>query len=151
MKLEDLNLPVRAYNILKRAGVNDTEALTVYTKEQIAQFRCSNAEVAAAVETALREVGLSLSSVPKTDFIPRPPVEEPLVLQDGDRTCFVERYLEPLQSALKARGLFNVVDFASVTKSYVSAIPGVTPPVLRDISMALEVAGVEFATPGKVD
>lgn len=59
MGIEDLNLSVRAYNGLKRAGVNTLEDLTQKTEEDMSKMRNLGSKSLEEVEFKLKEFGLS--------------------------------------------------------------------------------------------
>ena len=59
MGIEDLNLSVRAYNGLKRAGVNTLEDLTQKTEEDMSKMRNLGSKSLEEVELKLKELGVS--------------------------------------------------------------------------------------------
>ena len=59
MGIEDLNLSVRAYNGLKRAGVNTLEDLTQKTEEDMSKMRNLGSKSLEEVEFKLKDFGLS--------------------------------------------------------------------------------------------
>lgn len=52
--------------------------------------------------------------------------------------CYAEHFPEPLQSSLKKENLLDLEDFTNIPKSYLAALPGMTPEYLRRILEALE-------------
>lgn len=60
--IEDLNLSVRSYNCLKRAGINRVEELTRKTEEEIVKTRNLGRKSFEEVEYKLKELGLSFRS-----------------------------------------------------------------------------------------
>jgi hypothetical protein len=70
--IEDLDLPVRPFNLLKREGVNTIAALTSMTEESLLDFRNLGVKDLASIKTALERHGLRLRPVapePFTDVI----------------------------------------------------------------------------------
>jgi len=59
MTIEDLDLSVRSYNCLKRAGINSVEELTQRTEEDMIKVRNLGRKSLEEVESKLRELGLS--------------------------------------------------------------------------------------------
>ena len=60
MTIEELDLSVRAYNCLKRAGINTVEELTKMTEEDMMKVRNLGRKSLEEVQQKLAEVGLSL-------------------------------------------------------------------------------------------
>ena len=60
MQIEDLDLSVRSYNCLKRAGINTVEELTQKTEEDMMKVRNLGKKSLEEVESKLAELGLSL-------------------------------------------------------------------------------------------
>ena len=58
MTIEDLDLSVRSYNCLKRAGINSVEELTQKTEEDMIKVRNLGRKSLEEVESKLRELGL---------------------------------------------------------------------------------------------
>ena len=76
MLIEGLNLSVRAYNCLKRTGVNTLEELTQKTEEDMFKMRNLGRKSLNEVEFKLQELGLSFRPAIKrsnsvTLFTPR--------------------------------------------------------------------------------
>jgi Bacterial RNA polymerase, alpha chain C terminal domain len=65
--IDELDLPVRAYNVLKRNGVTAVGALTVMTREALLEFRNMGEKDAAGIEAKLRQHGLSLAALNPED------------------------------------------------------------------------------------
>lgn len=145
MKLEELNLPIRTYNILKRANINDTNRLTQYSASQITQLRLASDDDARNVVIALAEHSLALSPVGLPDFkgSTKPMSREEFLKRD--RTCYAERFPEPACSELKARGLIHLRDFVLVTQNYLFTIPGMTAGFIHEVIEAMQDSGMEFA------
>lgn len=61
MQIEDLDLSVRSYNCLKRAGINTVEELTQKTEEDMMKVRNLGKKSLKEVKTKLDELGLSLA------------------------------------------------------------------------------------------
>ena len=59
MLIEDLNLSVRSYNSLKRAGINKVEDLTQKTEADMIKMRNLGSKSLIEVELKLKELGLS--------------------------------------------------------------------------------------------
>lgn len=146
MKLEELNLPIHTYNILKRANINDTETLVQFSAEQIPMIRNGRQSDAKAVIHALAAHGLLLSSTGKPNFkgSTKNPVPREEFLK-RDRTCYAERFPEPACSELKARRLLHLRDFTQVTQNYLFTIPGMTAGFIREVIEAMQDSGMEFA------
>ena len=62
MLIEDLNLSVRSYNSLKRAGINRVEDLTQKTEADMIKMRNLGSKSLTEVELKLKELGLSFRS-----------------------------------------------------------------------------------------
>lgn len=62
MSIDELELSVRSYNCLKRAGINTVEELTNRTSEDMMKVRNLGRKSLEEVLTKLKELGLSLSS-----------------------------------------------------------------------------------------
>ncbi|NLY52918.1 MAG: DNA-directed RNA polymerase subunit alpha, partial [Firmicutes bacterium] len=60
MPIEELDLSVRSYNCLKRAGVNTVEELTRKTEEDMLKVRNLGKKSLQEVKDKLAELGLSL-------------------------------------------------------------------------------------------
>ena len=58
--IEDMDLSVRSYNCLKRAGVNNVEDLAAKTEEDMMRVRNLGKKSLEEVERKLKELGLSL-------------------------------------------------------------------------------------------
>ncbi|MEM5817031.1 MAG: DNA-directed RNA polymerase subunit alpha C-terminal domain-containing protein, partial [Desulfitobacterium hafniense] len=58
MTIEDLDLSVRSYNCLKRAGINSVEELTQKTEEDMIKVRNLGRKSLEEVESKLKELGL---------------------------------------------------------------------------------------------
>lgn len=145
MKLEELNLPIHTYNILKRANINDTETLVQFSAQQIQMIRNGRQSDAEAVIKALAEHNLFLSPVGLPDFkgSTKPVSREEFLKRD--RTCYAERFPEPACSELKARRLLHLRDFTQVTQNYLFTIPGMTAGFIREVIEAMQASGMEFA------
>jgi DNA-directed RNA polymerase subunit alpha len=59
-KIEELDLSVRSYNCLKRAGINTVGELTQKTEEEMMRVRNLGRKSLKEVVTKLREIGLDL-------------------------------------------------------------------------------------------
>lgn len=145
MKLEELNLPIHTYNILKRANINDTETLVQFSAQQITMIRNGRQSDAEAVIKTLAEHDLFLSPTGKPDFkgSPKPMSREEFLKRD--RTCYAERFPEPACSELKARRLLNLCDFTQVTQGYLFTIPGMTAEFIHEVNEGMHCSGMEFA------
>ena len=62
MNIDELELSVRSYNCLKRAGINTVEELTNKTSEDMMKVRNLGRKSLEEVLAKLSELGLSLSS-----------------------------------------------------------------------------------------
>ena len=62
MNIDELELSVRSYNCLKRAGINTVEELTNKTEEEMMKVRNLGRKSLEEVHSKLKELGLSLSS-----------------------------------------------------------------------------------------
>ena len=62
MSIDELELSVRSYNCLKRAGINTVEELTNKTSEDMMKVRNLGRKSLEEVLAKLSELGLSLSS-----------------------------------------------------------------------------------------
>jgi DNA-directed RNA polymerase subunit alpha len=60
MTIEELDLSVRSYNCLKRAGINSVEELTRKTEEDMMKVRNLGRKSLEEVEQKLASLGLSL-------------------------------------------------------------------------------------------
>jgi DNA-directed RNA polymerase subunit alpha len=60
MTVEELDLSVRSYNCLKRAGINTVEELTQKTEEDMMKVRNLGKKSLEEVQKKLAELGLSL-------------------------------------------------------------------------------------------
>ncbi len=60
MTVEELDLSVRSYNCLKRAGINTVEELTQRTEEDMMKVRNLGKKSLEEVQSKLAELGLSL-------------------------------------------------------------------------------------------
>jgi DNA-directed RNA polymerase subunit alpha len=67
-KIEDLDLSVRSYNCLKRAGINTVGELTQRTEEEMMRVRNLGRKSLKEVVTKLREIGLDLRRSYDTDY-----------------------------------------------------------------------------------
>ena len=61
MQIEDLDLSVRSYNCLKRAGINTVQELTLKTEEDMMKVRNLGKKSLKEVKQKLDELGLSLA------------------------------------------------------------------------------------------
>ena len=62
MNIDELELSVRSYNCLKRAGINTVEELTNKTSEDMMKVRNLGRKSLEEVLAKLKELGLSLKS-----------------------------------------------------------------------------------------
>ena len=62
MTIEELELSVRSYNCLKRAGINTVEELTLKTEDDMMKVRNLGKKSLDEVKAKLAELGLSLKS-----------------------------------------------------------------------------------------
>ena len=62
MNIDELELSVRSYNCLKRAGINTVEELTNKTEEEMMKVRNLGRKSLEEVHAKLKELGLSLSN-----------------------------------------------------------------------------------------
>ena len=62
MTIEELDLSVRSYNCLKRAGINTVEELTNKTPEDMMKVRNLGRKSLEEVLAKLKELGLSLNN-----------------------------------------------------------------------------------------
>ena len=62
MNIDELELSVRSYNCLKRAGINTVEELTNKTAEDMMKVRNLGRKSLEEVLAKLKELGLSLST-----------------------------------------------------------------------------------------
>ncbi|MPN50441.1 DNA-directed RNA polymerase subunit alpha [bioreactor metagenome] len=60
MTIEELDLSVRSYNCLKRAGIHTTQELTQKTEEEMMKVRNLGRKSLEEVISKLEELGLSL-------------------------------------------------------------------------------------------
>ena len=60
MSIEDLDLSVRSYNCLKRAGINTVQELANQTEEDMMKVRNLGRKSLKEVKDKLAELGLSL-------------------------------------------------------------------------------------------
>jgi DNA-directed RNA polymerase subunit alpha len=60
MTIEELDLSVRSYNCLKRAGINSVQELTAKTEEEMMKVRNLGRKSLEEVQEKLAELGLSL-------------------------------------------------------------------------------------------
>lgn len=60
MTIEELDLSVRSYNCLKRAGINTVQELTQKTEEDMMKVRNLGRKSLEEVQEKLAELGLSL-------------------------------------------------------------------------------------------
>jgi DNA-directed RNA polymerase subunit alpha len=60
MTIEELDLSVRSYNCLKRAGINTVQELTQKTEEDMMKVRNLGRKSLEEVKAKLAELGLSL-------------------------------------------------------------------------------------------
>ncbi len=60
--IDELELSVRSYNCLKRAGINTVEELTNKTEEEMMKVRNLGRKSLEEVHAKLKELGLSLSN-----------------------------------------------------------------------------------------
>lgn len=67
-KIEELDLSVRSYNCLKRAGINTVGELTQKTEEEMMRVRNLGRKSLKEVVTKLREIGLDLRRSYDSDF-----------------------------------------------------------------------------------
>ncbi len=67
-KIEDLDLSVRSYNCLKRAGINTVGELTQKTEEEMMRVRNLGRKSLKEVVTKLREIGLDLRRSYDSDY-----------------------------------------------------------------------------------
>lgn len=67
-KIEDLDLSVRSYNCLKRAGINTVGELTLKTEEEMMRVRNLGRKSLKEVVTKLREIGLDLRRSYDSDY-----------------------------------------------------------------------------------
>ena len=63
MSIDELELSVRSYNCLKRAGINTVEELTNKTSDDMMKVRNLGRKSLDEVLEKLKELGLSLSSL----------------------------------------------------------------------------------------
>ncbi len=68
-KIEELDLSVRSYNCLKRAGINTVGELTQKTEEEMMRVRNLGRKSLKEVVQKLREIGLHLKQTYDTDFL----------------------------------------------------------------------------------
>ena len=66
-KIEDLDLSVRSYNCLKRAGINTVGELTQKSEEEMMRVRNLGRKSLKEVIQKLREIGLDLRRTYDTD------------------------------------------------------------------------------------
>jgi len=66
--IEDLDLPVRPFNILKREGVNKVAALTMMCETDLLDFRSCSAKDVESIKEALGRYGLRLRPPPTEPF-----------------------------------------------------------------------------------
>jgi DNA-directed RNA polymerase subunit alpha len=62
MTIEELDLSVRSYNCLKRAGINTVQELTTKTEEDMMKVRNLGRKSLEEVQEKLQELGLGLRS-----------------------------------------------------------------------------------------
>lgn len=67
-KIDDLDLSVRSYNCLKRAGINTVGELTQKTEEEMMRIRNLGRKSLKEIVTKLREIGLHLKHSYDVDF-----------------------------------------------------------------------------------
>ena len=67
-KIEELDLSVRSYNCLKRAGINTIGELTQKTEEEMMRVRNLGRKSLKEVVNKLRELGLDLRRSYDTDY-----------------------------------------------------------------------------------
>ena len=62
MPIEDLDLSVRSFNCLKRAGINTVADLIAKSKDELMQIKYFNQKTFDEVESKLDELGIKLRS-----------------------------------------------------------------------------------------
>src|SRR5690606_10240790 len=67
-KIEDLDLSVRSYNCLKRAGINTVGELSQKTEEEMMRVRNLGRKSLKEVVSKLREIGLDLRRSYDSDY-----------------------------------------------------------------------------------
>ena len=63
MTVEELDLTVRSYNCLKRAGINTVEELTQKTEEDLLKVRNLGKKSLEEIQSKLSELGLALKKI----------------------------------------------------------------------------------------
>ena len=69
MAVDEIELSVRAYNCLRRAGINSLEELTQMTEDDLLKVRNLGIKSMKEVVEAMRKKGLSIKSSDETDVV----------------------------------------------------------------------------------
>lgn len=85
-KIEELDLSVRSYNCLKRAGIHTVGELTQKTEEDMMRVRNLGRKSLKEVVTKLREIGLDLRRSYDTDFDYSEDLDEDVIEDTSDDT-----------------------------------------------------------------
>ena len=140
MRLEDLNLSVRCYNILRRAGVPDVEALLKLSREQIAALpRCTLADADTILEV------LHSGQAGQADQQPGSESKPACQIGANDNLTHMLFGGTPLEDALYERNLQDSIDYTDVTAEYLAKIPGMTEADIQRLTDILAEEGLHLA------
>jgi hypothetical protein len=117
--VDDLELPVRAYNCVRAAKIETLGELINCTKEDLAEHRNFGQKSIAQVEQVLENMGLTLKSKSKSDVMKIELVKEQNLLDDPFYTIYVDgRYRAGSSHEFKTKRLyFEIISDPSILEN----------------------------------
>ena len=127
--VEALDLTVRAYNCLRRAGIRSLGDLVKKTPDDLLSIRAMGRTTVRVIQDALAPQGLHLG------------------MQDIDHRTFqsIDAFLQALDR-VRGHGVIRVADLVSKTPQEIEALPGVDADAVRHIETGLAKWGLALGT-----
>lgn len=155
MTIEELDLSVRSYNCLKRAGIETVGDLIGKTMDDMMKVRNLGKKSLEEVERKLEMMGLSFQANPEEDFpIMGDIVDGGLGIMEPDH---VDMTIEELDlsvrtyNMLKRAGLNTVGQILKLTKADLSEIRFMTPRCADEVVAKLATMGLSLTGAGDSD
>lgn len=146
MPIEELNLSVRSFNRLKKAGINIVDELVEKTEADMMNIRNLDRESIEEIQQRLADLGLSFKEISADHF----PVAcgglsaiepEPSDLKIEELDLSARTY-----NKLKRAGFNTVAEIIRLTEKELLTVPNMTPICAKEIIVKLSKMGLLLAT-----
>lgn len=150
MPIEELDLSVRSYNCLKKAGINIVEDIIEKTESDMMKIHNLGRKSIEEIQRRLAELGLSFKDSPPDDFLTMGVVAcgglsvmepEPIGMEIEELDLSARTY-----NKLKRAGLNTVAEIIRLTEKELFSVPNMTPICANEIIVKLSDMGLRLAS-----